>query len=384
MPQFGGRFAHENLFVKVDLACVECGWYAGIVATVRLDSTDEKESRDWRAVVKAWWINLRERTRWTPESWRTTNAVAISTVVHITLAVMCGLWLLPASSQPASRTIETIWSEAESLESLDNQPLQIVPDEHSAGGDSLGQAIFLQTHSSALSNGITDIADVGSLEWQLADVPSPQSLTQTVGLAGGQGEGDRDLNGSGDGDGEAHGDDEGNSTFFGLPVDGKRIVYVVDASRSMNHPFPGPMLTRFGRVKMELVRSIGQMTSEQEFFIVYFNDRAIPMPSRTMMPALPSTQNKYLRWAAQAKADGQTNPEQALLLALMLRPDMIYFLTDGDFPHKVVENVTQSNQSRVVIHTIGFGEDKGEKLLRQIAARNWGDYQFIPGDDTSS
>ena len=334
--------------------------------------------------MRTWWNHLRQFDWRTGDVRRRANAVAISTVLHVTLAVIGACWLLPVSARPASLAIDTLWSEAASLESFDNQPLQVVPDDNTAGSDSLGQAIFLHTHSSTATDGLADMQEIGSFEWQEADVSAPQSLTQTVGLAGGQGEGEKNLKGSGAGEGNAHGNGTGNSTFFGLPADGKRIVYVVDASRSMNHPFPGPMLTRFGRVKMELVRSIGQMTSEQEFFIVYFNDRAIPMPSRTMMPAVPGTQNMFLRWAAEVKADGQTNPEEALLLALTLRPDMIYFLTDGNFPYKVVENITKSNQNRVVINTIGFGEDKGEKLLRQIASHNWGDYQFIPGDGPES
>ncbi len=330
------------------------------------------------------WTNLSLRPWGTPAGWRTANAVVISMLVHGTLAVLCGLWLIPDTTSPAMRNIETAWSEAESLESLEHQPVQVIPDQQSAGGESLGQAIFQHTRGSAPTDGLTDIRDVGALAWQPSDTPAPQSLTLTVGLAGGQDEGERDLNGSGAGEGEAQGTADGNSTFFGLPVAGKRVVYVVDASRSMNHPFPGPMMTRFGRVKQELVLSISRMTSEQEFFIVYFNDRAIPMPSRTMMPALPNTQGLYLRWAAQAKADGETNPEQALLFALMLRPDIVYFLTDGNFPQRVIDHVSQANEHRVVIHTIGFGDDKGEKLLKQIAARNWGDYQFIPGDDPQS
>lgn len=331
--------------------------------------------------MSLWSVILKPLSRWTPRGRRTVGSVAISSVVHLTLAVACGLWLLPDTSCPPPLAVETVWSEAESLDSLDDQPLQVLPDDQSAGGDSLGEAIFLHTHAASSNDGITDVDDAGSLDWEQLDATAPQSLTQTVGIAGGQGEGESDRKGNGEGDGAAHGDGEGNSTFFGMPADGKRIVYVVDASRSMNRPFPGPAVTRFGRVKLELVRSIRRMTSEQEFFIVYFNDRAIPMPARTMMPALPGTQGKYLHWAAQAKAEGQTDPQQALLLALMLRPDLIYFLTDGEFSNQVIEQVTRSNQSRVVIHTIGFGDDKGEKRLKQLAARNWGDYQFIPDDD---
>src|SRR5690606_33907931 len=103
-----------------------------------------------------------------------------------------------------------------------------------------------------------------------------------------------------------------------------------------------------------------------------FNDRALPMPSSTAVRATRSAQEKYLRWAAEFRADGFTNPEQALALALNLRPDVVYFLTDGRFPAKIVDEVTRANRTGVKIHTIGFADDEGEDLLRAIADHNWG------------
>jgi secreted protein with Ig-like and vWFA domain len=97
-----------------------------------------------------------------------------------------------------------------------------------------------------------------------------------------------------------------------------------------------------------------------------------------MVRATPAAREDFLRWAAQVRADGSTDPEQALALALRLRPDVVYFLTDGKFPAGIVKQVTQANRDRVIIHTIGFADDEGEELLKQIADRNWGEYKFIP------
>lgn len=198
------------------------------------------------------------------------------------------------------------------------------------------------------------------------ELPTAQ-LSEVVGAApSGQGE----ASGTGTGTGER--------AFFGLKPAGDRTVFVVDASRSMNHPHPGPAKTRFKRVKLELLDTISAMQPEQKFFITFFNEFAIPMPANRLMEATPGTQDAYLRWMASVPADGKTNPVQALLLALQLQPDTIYLLTDGDIPQKVARIVQQANQQGVIIHTIGFGDDKGAKTLREIAAQNGGSYRFIP------
>src|SRR5690606_8639207 len=112
---------------------------------------------------------------------------------------------------------------------------------------------------------------------------------------------------------------------------------VVDCSRSMNHPHPGPGKTRIGRVKLELVRSVHNLEPNQQFFIIFFNERAYPMPAERLIEASDSSKLRYLRWMAGARADGQTDPSQALAMALRLQPDLIYFLTDGDFKPVIVK-----------------------------------------------
>ncbi len=189
------------------------------------------------------------------------------------------------------------------------------------------------------------------------------------GSGGGTGGGDGLGNGSGTGDGDG---------FFGMDLAGERFVFVVDASRSMNHPYPGEAKNRLGRVKIELYNTIQKMTPDQSFFVVYFNTEPIPMPARGMVKAEPALLRPYLEWIFSARALGQTNPESALLLALRLNPDKIYFLTDGDFSYRSVRAVREANRGRIPIHTIGFGGQGGEKNLQEIARDSQGTYQFIP------
>ncbi len=181
----------------------------------------------------------------------------------------------------------------------------------------------------------------------------------------------------GAGSGDSVGDGSGNNKFFGLGAEGETFVFVVDSSGSMRHPYPAPARNRFNRVKMELVRTIGDMTPDQKFFIIFFNSGTLPMPANRLMPADSITQQQYLSWMAQVPVGGDTEPEEALLLALYLQPDVIYFLTDGAFAYRVTENVRRANTLGVPIHTIGFGDNEGEEWLLKIAEESGGNYQFI-------
>jgi hypothetical protein len=191
----------------------------------------------------------------------------------------------------------------------------------------------------------------------------------------------RGENGKGTGAGEGTGNGGGGRGFFGRGSAGEKVVFVVDSSQSMNHPHPGPGKTRLGRVKLELINSIRAMSPNQKFFIVFFSDGPIPMPADRLMEANDGAKLQYLRWMMNVPGDGHTEPALALLMALKLNPDTIYFLTDGDFRPTIVRELAVSNRKGVKIHTIGFSQDRGEKLLQTIAKQNNGTYTYVPPDE---
>jgi hypothetical protein len=183
--------------------------------------------------------------------------------------------------------------------------------------------------------------------------------------------------GVGDGDG-------GGGGFFGLSAEGDKFVYVVDCSRSMGHPYPGRARTRLARVQLELLDSVRHLKSNQEFFIIFFNHNAYPMPANALVKATDESKITFLKWMSKAVPDGSTDPSVALSLALKLRPDVVYFLTDGDFDGHIVKALSLANKGRQThIHTIGFGDNRGENLLKLIAEQNEGRYQFISADEES-
>lgn len=173
---------------------------------------------------------------------------------------------------------------------------------------------------------------------------------------------------------------------------GGRLVYVVDCSKSMRKPFPSPERHRLGRVKRELISSIRSLSAEQRFYVIFFNDQAIPMPGGTYVAGGPLGARHVAEWIEAIRGGGQTDPESALVAALSLRPDAVFFLTDGDFKKSTVDRVVQLNQRGTRVHTIGFGDDVrkrhpdsrrrtgptlAEYLLTDLAQRTGGTVKFI-------
>ena len=73
------------------------------------------------------------------------------------------------------------------------------------------------------------------------------------------------------------------------------------------------------------------------------------------------------------------------VFSLKERPDVIFFLTDGEIPRaeETLATVTMLNARgrRVVINTIAFGDPASQELLREIARRSGGIYRFVASDD---
>lgn len=179
-------------------------------------------------------------------------------------------------------------------------------------------------------------------------------------------------NGVGDGVGNGSG-----SQFFELETAGTKFVYVLDGSGSMTEPH-SEARTRLERVKIELIRSIGGLPEQMEFFVIFFNRFSVPMPAEKLQPASLANKRKYLEWCMKVKGGGGTDPRAALKQALDLQPDVIYLLTDGVFDDDAVAEVTRQNTRGVSIHTFCFGDAAGENLLKNIADKNNGTYKFVP------
>ena len=296
----------------------------------------------------------------------------MSAVVHACAIAAFGLWSMESGGEHAGVAIDTVWSPRtldQSLANLTAAQDEVVAD---VGGASLGT---LPLQIGAREREVVEVlADPPMATASIASTALP--LAEAVQPVGG-GDGNVDTAGDGQGSGDGVGDGSGTS-FFGLDAAGQKFVFVVDASGSMRRPFAGPGKTLLGRVKMELLKCVTQMSPEQEFFIVFFNDHAIPMPAEELVKATPDAQRRYLYWMARAEAGGNTEPETALSIAMKLQPDVVYFLTDGAFKYRVIEHVRESNRKRTTVHTVSFGGDeRATEFMQQIATQNGGTYHYV-------
>jgi hypothetical protein len=222
-------------------------------------------------------------------------------------------------------------------------------------------------------------AAVGAITALDATVPAAEmvaldALAENAGRASGvsglEGVG---FGGKGAGDGAA-----GSAEFFGIGGYGQTFVYVVDASDSMN------VMGKFDRARYELLQSIEQLSSDQRYFVIFYNDGAYPMDADE--PVLRTEDNfaATTDWVNHARANGGTNPLPALVHALSLRPDAIYFLSDGQFDPMAIQVLRMKNrptkrvkQRQIPIHTIAFVDYMTIGIMRTIARDSGGEHRFV-------
>lgn len=166
--------------------------------------------------------------------------------------------------------------------------------------------------------------------------------------------------------------------FFGIGDAGKSFAYVVDCSDSMNER------NKFARARYELIRSLEQLTPYQRYFVIFYSDGPYPMDAEEPLDATEEHVAQTSEWINAVGASGGTNPLSALLLALELRPDAIYFLSDGQFEPQVVSELRNRNRdnrrldlSKIPIHTIAFGDRRAEGLMKSISRNSGGKYRFV-------
>jgi hypothetical protein len=317
-------------------------------------------------------------------------AVAASALLHIAMLATAGLfaigirpeerpqlaacWLGPNDFEIAPQTIEVGQSkhqqseEASNLRSAEGHfPSALAIQSSIAGPGPVRMRLQSPAHGSALST-----------NW-FGDARTAVGLDEIVGtvVSNSGGLGGASVGGVGAGEGRT-GDDSGpKASFFGIQPLGRRIVYVIDGSSSMNRPSSGEGVTRFGQMKIALADSILNLREDQQFFVIFFNEHANPMPASGPEFAIRQNQQKYLNWIVGVRATGLTDPRPALELALSLNPDVIFFLTDGSFPADVQGDLRQLRQRSVQINTIAFG-DAAEKSLKPLAANNRGQFSLVP------
>lgn len=175
--------------------------------------------------------------------------------------------------------------------------------------------------------------------------------------------------------------------FFGVSATGSSFVFIVDCSRSMIGP-------RFEAAKRELLYAVRRLSPTQRFYVIFFDGMTKPMRINGEIPhnaapvlATQENLNQLETWVHSVPNGPWTNPSGAVELALDLRPDAIYLLSDGDFTdhgatRKTLSrrNLDEQRRPRIAVHTIGLHSRDGEATLRALAKTHGGEYRFVPAE----
>ncbi len=183
-----------------------------------------------------------------------------------------------------------------------------------------------------------------------------------------------DVDLMGDGKGKK-GDGLGVASFFGVTTRGRKFMYVVDNSNSMNNG-------KFEMACNELFKSISGLSYDHEFYIIFYSDAAYPLfyphTAPRWVKATPDNVDKVRYWLDEVHRCLQTRGEEAMTKAFQMRPDVIYLLGDGSFTDKAVPTTLAFNDPNVVVHTMGFRmKEAARKGFEDISTKFKGKFHEV-------
>lgn len=173
----------------------------------------------------------------------------------------------------------------------------------------------------------------------------------------------------------------GETAFMNISGVGKMFVYVIDTSSSMTG-------SRLKVAQGQLKASLRLLQPNQKFSVIFFNEyrERLKLRRNDDQPVYFATDvNKELagHQVDRVTADRGTVPLPAILEAISLKPDVIYFLTDGDESELSPAEMAQVRQlsGSITIHVIKLGDGTLSSLsrswLERLAHQSNGEYREI-------
>lgn len=173
--------------------------------------------------------------------------------------------------------------------------------------------------------------------------------------------------------------------FFGVPVYAKRVVFVIDRSRSMASSVNG--VTRLDEAVKQLEQAVDSLDRYAYFNDIAYNSDVLPFMSQLVL-AEDANKRASRNFAYRLKPEKKTASYDALYAGLMADANLeaMYFLSDGeptagrvvDMP-SIVNSITAQNAlQRTSIFTLGIdARGDHEEFLRDLAKRNHGKFVMI-------
>ena len=189
------------------------------------------------------------------------------------------------------------------------------------------------------------------------------------------------------GGGTVNGPAERRTSFLGISDVGRRFVYVIDRSSSMEED------GRLRAAKTDLLASLDKLNESQQFQIIFYNAYpTVLKPRNDRFDMFFGTDAQRLQVSDQLRSivpDGGTRHFPALIQALKFKPDVIFLLTDGAaesaLSSRELDDLRVRNGGGARIHCIEFG--RGSKsvngasaasgnYLDRLARENQGQYVY--------
>jgi hypothetical protein len=173
-----------------------------------------------------------------------------------------------------------------------------------------------------------------------------------------------------------------------LPRPGQTVVFVLDRSASMGDASAGP--DRFAAARRLILDRLRRLSPSNRFQIVAYNGH--PEPFRPAdgaeVPVAGEPQSAEAeRWLSNLAAEGRSDHLAALRQALTFRPDVIYWLTDGDdLRPELPREIERLNRGHARLNTVALTpwRERGQSPLMEVARASGGVYQVAAGSSSPS
>jgi hypothetical protein len=196
-----------------------------------------------------------------------------------------------------------------------------------------------------------------------------------------------------------------SATFFGTKASGRRFVFVVDRSTSMEYGSKNmvsrELFNRYDVAKSELLNAIESLQPHQEFFVVMFAHDTLPMfgsksiedggdQDFKLISATRENKARFQQWLEGVRMTHGTDPRSAVEIAIELQPDAVFMLSDGAFlisrndPRPTTRQIIQQFSSTglmVPINTISLVVEETIPVMKSIAEKSGGSFKFTTIND---
>jgi len=174
----------------------------------------------------------------------------------------------------------------------------------------------------------------------------------------------------------------GLTTFMDISGVGQTFVYLIDTSSSMAG-------SRLKVAQNQLKASLRLLQPNQKFAVIFYNDeyrerlKLRRQDGSSMYSATDVNKELAGHEVDRITADRGTAHMPALIEAISLKPDVIYFLTDGDEPELSPAQLAEIRRlaGSSMIHVIKFGDgtlsSRGLSWLQRLARQSNGEYREI-------